>query len=136
MSGTRDEDEPEVDLGISLETVATVVDQIRAIQEDEDSEPVDEEDEDPEGLDEDLDEETLEAFIEALNEDEQAALVALAWIGRGDHEAEEWEEALRLAKERGAGLATAPYLLQMEMAGDLISEGLAAFGISIEEVER
>jgi hypothetical protein len=135
MSGTNrdDDDDAEVDLGISLEAVATVVDHIRAIQ---DADDIDEDDEDAEDGDEEFDESTLTAFIEELNEDEQAALVALAWTGRGDYEPEEWEEALRLAKERGAGLGTTPYLLQLEMAGDLISEGLAAFGIALEEIER
>ncbi|MCQ4160948.1 DUF3775 domain-containing protein [Roseomonas sp. GC11] len=140
MSDTpRDEDEDsELDLGISLEAVATVVDHIRAIQDDEANEAIDEEDEDEDDdSDEDFDEETLAAFIEEMNEDEQAALVALAWVGRGDYEPEEWEEALRLARERGAaGGDTSTYLLGMEMAGDLLAEGLAAFGIAVEEVER
>ena len=102
MSDTpRDDDEAEFDLGISLETVATVVDHIRAIQEEEEGEDaIDPEDEEPEEGEEDFDEDTLTAFIEELNEDEQAALVALAWTGRGDYEPEEWEEALRMAKER------------------------------------
>ncbi|ONG58710.1 hypothetical protein BKE38_02305 [Pseudoroseomonas deserti] len=140
MSDTsRDEDDDgEFDLGISLEAVATVVDHIRAIQDDEpDAEDDDDGDGDEDDSDADFDEDTLSAFIEEMNEDEQAALVALAWIGRGDYEAEEWEEALRLAKERGAaGGDTAGYLLGMDMAGDLLAEGLAAFGASIEEIER
>jgi hypothetical protein len=133
-----DDDDGEVDLGISLETVATVVDHIRAIQEGEDSDEVDTDDEDPdnEGDEEDFSEETLAAFIEELNEDEQAALVALAWIGRGDYEPEEWGEALRLAKERSTAGDTSAYLLGMDMAGDLLAEGLAAFGIAVEDVER
>lgn len=137
MSDTPRDDESEVDLGISLETVATVVDHLRAIQEAEDTNTDDEADEEPDDGEGDFDEDTLAVFIEELNEDEQAALVALAWTGRGDHEPEEWEEALRLAKERGvAGGDTAGYLLGMDMAGDLIAEGLAAFGIAVEEVER
>lgn len=139
MSDTsRDEDDDgEFDLGISLETVATVVDHIRAIQDDEPGESVDADDDGGDDSDDDFDEGTLASFIEEMNEDEQAALVALAWIGRGDYEAEEWEEALRLAKERGAaGGDTAGYLLGMDMAGDLLAEGLAAFGASIEEIER
>ncbi|WP_419898358.1 DUF3775 domain-containing protein [Roseomonas sp. USHLN139] len=139
MSDTsRDEDDDgEFDLGISLEAVATVVDHIRAIQDDEPGESVDADDDGGDDSDDDFDEGTLASFIEEMNEDEQAALVALAWIGRGDYEAEEWEEALRLAKERGAaGGDTAGYLLGMDMAGDLLAEGLAAFGASIEEIER
>lgn len=138
MSDTpRDDDDgAEVDLGISLETVATVVDHIRAIQS-EDTNESDTDDEDSDELgEEDFNEDTLATFIEELNEDEQAALVALAWVGRGDYEPEEWEEAIRLAKERGAGTDTASYLLGMDMAGDLLAEGLGAFGIAVEDVER
>jgi len=131
------DDDGEFDLGISLETVATVVDHIRAIQDDEAGESIEADEDEGDGGDDDFDEGTLSAFIEEMNEDEQAALVALAWIGRGDYESEEWEEALRLAKERSVASGdTAGYLLGMEMAGDLIAEGLAAFGTSIEEVER
>ncbi len=36
----------------------------------------------------------LKEFIRDLNEDEQASLVALAWIGRGSFAPEELEEAL------------------------------------------
>ncbi|EHM00967.1 hypothetical protein HMPREF9946_02282 [Acetobacteraceae bacterium AT-5844] len=134
MSDSTDDDE--FDLGISLETVATVVDHLRAIQDDEGDENIDPDDEEPEEGEEDFDEDTLATFIEELNEDEQAALVALAWTGRGDYEADQWEEAVAMAKERGAGLSTAEYLLQMDMAGDLVAEGLAVFGISVEDVER
>jgi len=138
MSDTPREDDngAEVDLGVSFETVATVVDHLRAIQENEDSDEFDTDDEDDSDTEQDFDEDTLAAFIDELNEDEQAALVALAWVGRGDYEPEEWGEALRLAKERGAGTDTAAYLLGMDMAGDLLAEGLAAFGISVEEIER
>ncbi|MFC3125010.1 DUF3775 domain-containing protein [Pseudoroseomonas globiformis] len=137
MSDTPDdEDGGEVDLGISLETVATVVDHIRAIQDGDEPDEFDTDDESEEIEEEDLDAETLAAFIEELNEDEQAALVALAWIGRGDHEPEEWAEALRLAKERSAAGGTADYLLGLDMAGDLLAEGLGAFGFSVEDIER
>jgi hypothetical protein len=36
----------------------------------------------------------LKGFIRDLNEDEQASLVALAWIGRGSFGPEELDEAL------------------------------------------
>lgn len=131
----RDEEEPEVDLGISLETVATVIDRARAVQSaDADAEPYD--DEEPDSRDDTAEREALAAFIDELAEEEQAALIALAWIGRGDFDAEEWEEAKRLAMERNQGRDTAAYLLSMDMVGDLIAEGLAAFGIAEEEIER
>ena len=135
-----DEDDG-IDLGISLTLVATVVDLARAIQGSEEAGREEyEEEEAAEGLSEeeseDLSEDALETLIEELNEDEQAALIALAWIGRGDYGAEDWEEARTLAAERNAGRDAAAYLASMDMLGDLLSEGVAAFGLSLEEVER
>lgn len=130
-----DADDEEFDLGVSLETVATVIDHARAIQEEEEADDDEDEDE-PDGSDEAMDEESLSAFLSELNEDEQSALIALAWVGRGDFEAEEWAEALKLAGERSTGRDTASYLLAMDMLGDLLGEGLAAFGIAAEEIER
>ena len=45
-----------------------------------------------------------QCFIADLNEDEQASLIALAWIGRGDYAGPEFEEARTLAKERNITL--------------------------------
>jgi len=77
-------------------------------------------------------EQELKAFIGALNEEEQTDLVALAWLGRGDGEVEEWndlrEEAARLHNNR-----TAAYLLGKPMLGDLLEEGLAQLGIPTED---
>ena len=66
--------------------------------------------------------------IEDMNVDEQCELVALAWIGRGDFTADEWTEALRLARERH-NEHTADYLLGMPLLGDYLDEGLAGFDI-------
>lgn len=63
------------------------------------------------------------ATIEDLEPDQQAELVALMWIGRGDMEAEEWEDAKELATERHEG-ATAAYLLSHPHVADHIEEGL------------
>ncbi|MFN7633755.1 MAG: DUF3775 domain-containing protein [Acetobacteraceae bacterium] len=135
MPVARDEDEPEVELGISLEAVVTVIDHARAVQSaDADAEPY--VDEEPDTRDDAAERAALAAFIDELAEEEQAALIALAWIGRGDFEAEDWTEARKLAAERGAGRDTAAYLLAMDMVGDLLAEGLDAFGIAEEEIER
>ncbi len=40
----------------------------------------------------------LKTFIADLNEDEQASLVALAWIGRGSYGPDELNEALETAR--------------------------------------
>jgi hypothetical protein len=138
----RPVDDDDIDLGISLETVATIVDNARALQGKEEVDPAQlSEDENSEAAllqedPDDLTEAALHEFINALNEDEQVALIALAWTGRGDYGAEEWQEALRLAAERNEGGDAATYLLNMDMLGDLLAEGVAAFGLSIEDVER
>lgn len=137
MAGT-DNDDDEVDLGISLEVVATVVDLAHAVQEADEAEMGSAKDD--EELDDDLEdeitEEMLTDYLDELNEDQQIALVALAWVGRGDYEPEEWAEALKLATERNTAGPASAYLAGMDGLGDLLSEGLAAFGLSIEEVER
>ena len=51
-------------------------------------------------------------FIKDLDVDEAAALVALAWIGRGDLQPEEWKIAVAQAKER-AEAPTWRYVLGM-----------------------
>jgi hypothetical protein len=71
----------------------------------------------------------LRAFLRGLNVDEQADLVALVWLGRGDFEPEEWKDAARTARERG-GVSTADYLLGIPNLPDLLDEGLAALDLS------
>ena len=136
MSQSEEEGE-EFDLGISLEIVATVVDLANAVQDAEEgllSGEDDEEEDDEE--DEEISEEMLTDFIDELNEEQQVALIALAWVGRGDYEPEDWEEALKMAAERNARGDASTYLAGMEGLGDLLSEGVGAFGLAIEEVER
>ena len=137
----RAPDDDDVDLGVSLETVATVVDLARAIQvkEETDADQATEDANSEAALlqesPDDMTEDSLRQFIDELNEDEQAALIALAWVGRGDYGPEDWEEARSLAAERNES-GTASYLLEMDMLGDLFAEGVASFGLSIEDVER
>ena len=42
----------------------------------------------------------LVQYVRDLDADETAALLALAWIGRGDYEAEDWKRAVKAASER------------------------------------
>jgi hypothetical protein len=136
------DEDGEVDLGISLEAVAAVADLARAVQgqeEDADGDDLAEDGGEAARVGDDPDhvsEDALRDYIGELNEDEQAALIALAWIGRGDYGPEEWDEARALAAERNEGRSAASYLMSMDMLGDLLAEGVAAFGLSLEEVER
>jgi hypothetical protein len=77
----------------------------------------------------------LTAIIRGLNEDEQIDLVALAWLGRGDADLDDWDD-IRAEASRAHNKRTAEYLLGMPLLGDLLEEGLAQFGHSMEEFEQ
>ena len=133
---TKQPDEP-VELGISLATVVDIIDLAR-VGEELDEEGINEDVQDKETPEDDPGEmgESLRGLIDDLNEEEQATLIALTWIGRGDYDVAEWAEALRLARERNAGGTAAKYLVETEMLGDLLSEGLAALGHTAEGEAR
>lgn len=76
--------------------------------------------------------EEIKGFIDALNEDEQAELVALAWLGRDDYTSDQWEQALSEAAERHTG-ATSDYLLGLPLLPDYLESGLDQLGYSCDE---
>lgn len=76
----------------------------------------------------------LREAIESLSDDEQAVLVALTWIGRGDFECDELEKAVTTAFERRQG-STVDYLVGIPLLGDLIEVGAAACGIDLADEE-
>lgn len=76
----------------------------------------------------------LSGFIQALTEDEQIDLVALAWLGRGDGTIEEWDE-LRAEAARAHNRRTAAYLLGMPLLPNHLEDALSQFGCSCEEFE-
>mgnify|MGYP005837138293 FL=1 len=129
-----EDDTPE--LGISTETVCWVIARARAFDAKEagdgDADP-DEDDPEAHLLEEEGDTiaEELRDAISEMNEDEQAALIALAWIGRGEFDVSEWDEAVRTAKERNLRNAE-DYLVGMPLLGDYLEEGLSAFGLSCD----
>ena len=71
----------------------------------------------------------IASFIDAMDTDEQCELVALAWLGRGDFAAEDWDEALRLARARRQG-STSTYLLGIPLLASYLENGLGEFGES------
>ena len=76
----------------------------------------------------------IRGFIDALNEDEQTDLVALAWLGRGDGTIEDWEE-LRAEAARAHNSRTAAYLLGTPLLADHLEEALSQFGQSCDDIE-
>ncbi|MGQ0672954.1 MAG: DUF3775 domain-containing protein [Hyphomicrobium sp.] len=77
----------------------------------------------------------LTGFINMLNVDEQAHLVALVWIGRGTFEAEELDEAVSTARSERTN-ATSSYLLGIPLLSDYLEEGLEKLGYSVEDIEN
>ena len=76
----------------------------------------------------------LRGFITALNADVLIDPVALTWLGRGDGTIEDWDELRGRAVEaratyRAPRRKTVHYLLGDPMLGDLLADGLDAFGI-------
>ncbi|MFA7434025.1 MAG: DUF3775 domain-containing protein [Gemmobacter sp.] len=77
----------------------------------------------------------LEAFIATLNDDEKAHLVALAWIGRGAFEPEDYAEAVDTALSE-ASTPTEQYLMGMPHLAENLEAGLEAMGIDVTRAEE
>ncbi|HWK37697.1 MAG TPA: DUF3775 domain-containing protein [Hyphomicrobium sp.] len=76
----------------------------------------------------------LTGFIDRLNYDEQANLVALMWVGRGTYEKEEFDEAVETARAERVN-ATASYLMGVPLLADYLEEGLEKLGYSVDDIE-
>jgi len=134
MAVSDDDETPGPDLGIGLDQVCFVIEQARAFEAKEAGEggaDADEDDVEAHLLEEESDtsEDELREAIDEMNDDEQAALIALAWVGRGEFDASEWDEAVQTAKERNIRKA-ADYLIGMPELAAFLEEGLEAFGLS------
>lgn len=66
----------------------------------------------------------LQAELADLEPDQQAEVVALMWIGRGDMEPEEWEDAVATALDMQREGPTAAYLLKHPHVADHIADGV------------
>jgi hypothetical protein len=71
----------------------------------------------------DLSRDEITQEIYSMNNEQQDALVALFWIGRGDAEPEQWEETKALARQQHEGLVSR-YLLGQPEVGEFLTEGL------------
>ncbi|MCC1493000.1 DUF3775 domain-containing protein [Cognatishimia sp. F0-27] len=77
----------------------------------------------------------LRAFIDRMDEEAQAALVAVMWVGRGAFEAEDYAEAYETAY-REASTPTADYLIGTPHLSDNLEAGLEALGYDVSEEEN
>lgn len=76
----------------------------------------------------------MEAFIDALNDDEKAHLTAIAWVGRGAFEPEDYADAVETAFNE-ATTPTATYLSGMPHLAENLEAGLEALGIDVTAAE-
>jgi len=76
----------------------------------------------------------FDAFVERLNEEEQASLVAIFWVGRGSFEADEAKEAYITARNEAIA-PTADYLKGSPHLADHLENGLDALGVSASDAE-
>lgn len=142
MAGTETDSDQEIELEIDPATVCFLIAKARAFDAkvgaaDRDDVSLEGEDEMHDVLEDYGDDpvvEEIRSTINDLNVDEQAELVAMTWIGRGDFAPEEWEDALAAAQERRTG-PTADYLLGIPLLGDLLEEGFTALGYSCEDYD-
>jgi hypothetical protein len=77
----------------------------------------------------------LHAFIGGLNDDEKAQLTAVAWVGRGAFEPEDFSEAVATATAE-ATTPTADYLMGMPHLAENLEAGLDALGVDVAGEEE
>jgi hypothetical protein len=74
----------------------------------------------------------VKGSIDDLEPDQQVELVALMWLGRGDFDTSEWEEAVSEARDSYTE-RTAEYLLATPLVADYLEEGLYQLGHRCQE---
>ncbi|MDP3261929.1 MAG: DUF3775 domain-containing protein [Tabrizicola sp.] len=77
----------------------------------------------------------LHAFIDAMNDEEKAELTALAWVGRGAFEPEDFAEAVATAISE-ATVPTADYLMGMPHLAENLESGMEAMGFDVTGEEE
>jgi len=70
--------------------------------------------------------EELVSAIRELNIDERMRLVALAWLGRGTFDLDEWQTAIETAHSEHEARA-AEYLIELPLLSDYLEDGLELF---------
>lgn len=75
------------------------------------------------------------AFIAGLDVDEQAHLTAIAWVGRGSFEPEEYSDAVATARAE-ASAPTETYLGDMSDLAETLEAGLEALGVDVTGEEE
>lgn len=120
---------------LNPENVRFIIQKAREFQVEEHTEDIDSPPdlEDTEALEahgdmaEDVSDAELVAVIDDLEPDQQMCLVALMWLGRGDYDIDEWDDALEDARAAW-NTRTAQYLLGTPQLADYLEEALQLHG--------
>lgn len=72
--------------------------------------------------------------LESLNADQSVELLAMCWLGRGDYDVPDWQQALSDARE-AANTQLSDYLVGTPLLGDFLEEGYSQLGYSCDEYE-
>jgi hypothetical protein len=76
----------------------------------------------------------VKSTVKDLEPDQQAEMIALMWLGRGDYQLDEWALAMQDAEEVLTDISDpGAYLLVHPMAADYLLEGLNQLGINCED---
>ena len=82
-------------------------------------------------------EEELRSILEDLGEDQLIEVLALCWVGAGNYDASDWDEALQDAQEMhddGGSEGVIDELLDMPLLPSVLEAGLAAFDLSCDGI--
>jgi hypothetical protein len=82
-------------------------------------------------------EEELRSILEDLGEDQLVEVLSFCWVGAGNYDASDWDEAIQEAQEMnedGGSEAIIDELLEMPMLPSVLEAGLAAFDLSCDGV--
>src|SRR5690242_8735060 len=109
-------------MDIALDMVCFVIGKARELVIDE-ARDVDDDDGEESAFASSPEVDELSDYIGSLSEDEQAELVAIAWIGHGTFTAEDWDEAVESALEEHPKGA-AEYLLTLPLLAEDLEKGL------------
>ena len=125
-------------LNIALDTVGWIIVKARELNVKVEDDNEGDEQDDPMSVlqdrDDDPTEDELRSWIEDLTDTEQAELVALFWLGRGDGEAADFPDLVDQARASRSG-KTSKYLLGEPLLADYLEEALEALGFDTSEIE-
>lgn len=125
-------------LNIALDTVGWIIVKARELNVKVEDDNEGDEQDDPMSVlqdrSDDPTEDELRSWIEDLTDTEQAELVALFWLGRGDGDPSDFADLVEQARASRSG-KTSKYLLGEPLLADYLEEALEALGHDTSEIE-